>query len=109
MYTNNYPFNIIPYSQPQQQNNGINWVQGMAGAKSYLVAPGQSALLMDSEESVFYIKSSDPSGMPMPLRIFEYKEKTAPAQEEQPNYITREEFEKRLKELTDGKPTVPAA
>lgn len=68
-----------PY-QPQYQqatatpNNGLVWVQGEAGAKSYIVPPGGTALLMDSESQRFYIKSSDPSGMPSPLRVFEYAE-----------------------------------
>ena len=38
-----------PVQQPQQNNNGILWVSGEVGAKSYLVAPGTSVLLMDSE------------------------------------------------------------
>ena len=62
-------------TQPQQQDNGILWVQGEAGAKSWAVAPGKSVMLMDSESSTFYIKSSDASGMPMPLRIFDYTER----------------------------------
>ncbi len=52
-----------PVQQPQQNNNGILWVSGEVGAKSYLVAPGTSVLLMDSESEKFYIKSTDVSGM----------------------------------------------
>ena len=79
-YNYNYPWNNYmnqPYAQPQPQiqTNGINWVQGEAGAKSYAIASGQSVLLMDSENNVFYIKSSDVSGMPMQLRIFDFKER----------------------------------
>lgn len=59
---------------PQQPNSGLIWVQGEAGAKSYLVAPNTTVMLMDSETQRFYLKSSDASGMPLPLRIFEYKE-----------------------------------
>ena len=62
-----------PVQQPQQNNNGILWVSGEVGAKSYLVAPGTSVLLMDSESEKFYIKSTDVSGMPQPLRTFEGK------------------------------------
>lgn len=64
----------------QQQNNSLVWVQGEAGAKSYLVAPNTTVLLMDSENQRFYLKSSDSSGMPQPLRIFEYTERTQSAQ-----------------------------
>ena len=114
-----YPWNTggYPYtqnyntSQPQQNSNGINWVQGEAGAKSYAVAPGQSVLLMDSDENVFYIKSADQSGMPMPLKIYDYKERIVTPKIEQnvpqtADYITREEFEKRLAEIADGKQRV---
>lgn len=66
----------MPQAAPQQTSSGIIWIQGgEAVAKSYLVAPGQSALLMDSEEFTFYIKSVDSSGMPLPLRIFDYTER----------------------------------
>ena len=98
-----------PTTQPmaQQANNGLIWVQGEAGAKSYLVAPGNTVMLMDSEGERFYLKSADASGMPMPLRIFEYKERTeasspafsAPVAAQNvnlDNFVTREEFEKRM-------------
>lgn len=73
------------YQQPQQSqqvNQGILWVQGEAGAKSYLVAPNTSVLLMDSENSIFYIKTTDAAGMPT-LRTFAYKEVVLGSQEPQ--------------------------
>jgi len=55
-------------TQPQQPNqpmtSGIIWVQGEAGAKSYLVAPNTTVQLWDSERQTIYIKSADASGMP---------------------------------------------
>ena len=109
-----YP-NQVPMMQAQQQmpvgqptmaqnvqassNSGITWVQGEAAAKSFPVGAGQSALLMDSEESVFYIKSTDQSGMPQPLRIFDYTERTAQhseagvAKKADVDYVSRSEFE----------------
>ena len=88
----------------QPQINGINWVQGEAGAKSVPVAPGQKVLLMDSETNVFYVKSSDVSGMPLPLRIFEYKEVSKVASDEaigraQNEYVTHEELEQAIAAL----------
>jgi predicted transcriptional regulator len=68
MYQNQY----IPQNQ---QSGGLIWVQGESGAKSYPVSAGQSALLMDSESNRFFIKSADASGMPLPLRIFDYVER----------------------------------
>lgn len=57
----------------QQNSNSLIWVQGEQAAKSYMVAPNTTVLLMDSDASRFYLKSSDASGMPM-LRVFEYSE-----------------------------------
>lgn len=85
---------------PTYQQQGILWVQGQAGAKAYPVASGNSVLLMDSEESVFYIKSTDQSGFPQPLRVFDYKERTV---EKNVEYVTREELNKALAELKKGK------
>lgn len=99
--------------QPQQQSSGggLLWVQGIEGAKSHSVGPGQSALLMDSESNSFFIKSADTSGMPLPLRVFDYKERTAqPAPQsalptpavpvnDTSMFVTREEFENRIAEI----------
>ena len=103
------PINQLPNQQPPRQNNsGFVWIQGgEAGAKSYLVAPGETVMLMDAENPVFFLKSADASGMPMPLRIFEYKERTeasspafsSPVTAQNvnlDNFVTREEFEKRM-------------
>lgn len=100
-----------PVVQPQQSGNGLIWVQGEAGAKSFMVVPGNTVMLMDSESERFYIKSADASGMPLPLRVFAYQELTqqgvqAPMVAEQPNpnnFITRDEFEQRIASLTAQK------
>ena len=90
----------MPQNAPQTSSNGINWVQGESAAKSYPVGSGQSVLLMDSEESVMYIKSVDSSGMPQPLRIFDYTERrgTHPEGSQMPlrgsgSYVMRDEYE----------------
>lgn len=89
---------------PQPQvNQGLLWVSGEVGAKSYLVAPNSTVLLMDSDAQRFYLKSADNAGMPS-LRIFEYKEVTntpttsvnAPNLDENvlnDKFVTREEYE----------------
>lgn len=88
--------------QPQQQqsvNQGLLWVSGEAGAKAYLLTPNTSALLLDSEESKFYIKTTDQAGMPT-LRTFVYQEVTGTSQNVQKQtetnlddkYVTRQEY-----------------
>ena len=101
--------------QVQQPNNGLIWVQGESGAKSYLVAPNVTVMLMDSEGERFYLKSADASGMPLPLRIFDYKERTTTAQQafggvvtgesvNLDNFVTRKEFDE-LKASIASQPT----
>ena len=115
-------FNQQPMVQPvqqiptpaQQTNNGLVWVQGEAGAKSFLVAPGCTVMLMDSEGERFYLKSADASGMPLPLRVFEYKERTETAQQAtggsvaafdylNNKFVTRDEFERRMASIAPQK------
>lgn len=105
-YPNYYGNQQMPIQGSQMASNaqqasggGIIWVQGENAAKAYPVASGQSVLLMDSEDSVMYIKSTDQSGMPQPLRIFEYKERTGGqnaskiASKPSEDYVSRKEFE----------------
>ena len=94
------PNSYQPQAQVPQasQQSPILWVQGEEAAKAYMVAPGATVLLMDSEGQSFYLKSTDPQGMPLPLRIFDYVERTAQKPLEQPQistgeFVTRREFE----------------
>lgn len=121
-YYNQYPQPGQPqYYQPSAQqmltmpmyqpatSEGIIWVQGEVGARAYPVPPGKMMILMDSEDSVFYIKAVDQYGMPQPLRKFhftevhtEQKNLSETSQQMSPDkYITKEEFEQRLKERLD--------
>ena len=105
----------IPSQTMQQQSSQIIWVSGEAGAKSYMVAPGNTVMLLDAENSVFYLKSADASGMPLPLRIFANKERTTTAQQafggsvaaetvNLDNFVTRKEFDE-LKAYIASQPT----
>lgn len=109
------------YNQNNQvavrNNNNQIWVQGEAGAKAYPVAAGNSIMLLDSEGNTFYIKTMDSNGVPLPLRIFDYTERVTQTTQAtagvnamdtknnvdiEKDYITRDEFEKRLSELNFG-------
>ena len=97
---NNYQQTV---GTPNPVNQGLLWVSGEVGAKSYLVAPNSTVLLMDSDAQRFYLKSADSSGMPS-LRIFEYSEVSNTPQnalqapqsdfkELDSKYVTRNEYE----------------
>ena len=60
-----------PQPQPQTPASEIKWVQGEAGAKSYLVAPNQTVTLWDTESQTIYVKSADASGMPS-MKVLDY-------------------------------------
>lgn len=83
-------------------NQGINWVQGENAAKSWYVPAGQTALLMDSEEQKFYLKTADASGIPLPLRVFAYSEVKEAPKGESSDYITRAEFDALVKRIEEG-------
>lgn len=99
---------------PAQQQNGDNltWVRGVNEANAYPVAPGNSKRLYDSDAPVFYIKTVDISGTPMPLRIFDYAERTNPqvpaeihppvTEPQQVDYISRSEFQSFKDEILNA-------
>lgn len=99
---NNYMYGVpqIQTPQPQQNNDGIVWVQGESGAKSFLVAPNRTVLLMDSESQKFYIKTSDASGMPLPLRVFDYTE-VLEHKADNAEYVTRDEYQTLMGKIED--------
>lgn len=66
-----YPYYNTQGVQQNVQNNSIIWVQGIAGAKSYLVAPNNTVQLWDSEAQTIYLKSADASGMPS-MKVLDY-------------------------------------
>ena len=91
----------------RQDPNGLNWVQGESGAKSWIVNPGATVLLMDSENQRFYLKTADMNGVPA-MRTFEYSEVSAQKPQEATqteNFVTVESFnefrDEVLKKLED--------
>jgi len=93
-----YP-NIQQFQERQQNNqNSIIWVQGEAGAKSFLVGPNQTVQLWDSEAQTIYLKSADASGMPS-LKILDYtiRDEKTPSKNAQnrsdfDSFVTKDEF-----------------
>ena len=111
-YKNFFPAGYQPYFQPQTnalaqqpqmqpQQNGIIWVQGEAGAKSYLVAPNASVTLWDTESPTIYIKSADATGMPS-LKILDYKiRENAPRTiSAESNYATKADLEALAEQIS---------
>lgn len=96
---------------PQNQQTGLIWVQGEAAAKSYMVAPGNTVQLWDSEEKVIYLKSADASGMPS-MKILDYTIRGEETKKPEPVYATKEDLDalaEKVKELARRKKTVREA
>ena len=100
-----YPTQSNAY--PTQQSVGTNtnaliWVQGEAGAKSYMVAPNQTVVLWDSEQDAVYIKSADASGMPS-IKVLDYTIRDNGAQKAeilaQKDFATKDDVELLKKEI----------
>lgn len=71
-----YQPQMMPQQTPDQ--TGPIWVQGEAGAKSFLVGPGKTVPLWDSEAQVIYMKSADASGMPS-MKVLDYTVRENPS------------------------------
>lgn len=96
MQTQQTPVNVQP-----QINNNLIWVQGEAGAKSYLVAPNNTVPLWDSESQTIYLKSADASGMPS-LKVIDYTIRDTtpvPSIKQGVTYATKDELDKLREEV----------
>lgn len=103
-----------PFTQQTQQvqqptmNSNLIWVQGEAGAKSYLVAPNTTVQLWDSEDQVIYLKSADASGMPS-MKVLDYQIRQNNQSVNQPqievnaSYATKDELTEIRGELRELK------
>lgn len=114
-YPTGYGYGQQPYygqPQPAQSGQTIYWITGgEQGARAFPMGASQTAFLMDADQNVFFIKKTDESGMPLPLRVFDFSERTEgrPAQSGQIDtsvFVTRAELEERLAALTAKKPVI---
>jgi hypothetical protein len=88
---------------PQQNFNSpiCAYVQGEAAAKAYPVAPGQFAVLIDTELPVIYTKTTDQFGRPMPVRILDYVERVENPPEQVNNYVSKSDFDNFKNEIKE--------
>ena len=110
MAVNYYGTGINPYAgvvnapyipQQSQQANVVYMVlvNSEDEAKNYMLSPGNSMFFMDSNNSVFYTKSVDFSGIST-FKKYEFHEVVEEAAQRVPdNYVTREEFEEWKKSM----------
>ena len=114
-----YPSLTTPRSAtqvPMQNNqngspNTFQWVQGQAGAEAYLVAPGASVILMDSNAPVIYFKSADQNGRYLPMKTYDLVERVADVPEQKQldtsSFVKRDEIEKLIAAEVDRQLNAP--
>ncbi len=117
-----YSQQAAPVAQPQPSQptqTGIIWVDGEVGAKAQQLPPGWPANtpmpLWDTNDTIIYLKSTNPMGMPNPLQKLYYRMEDAPQQsgqafrsaapalmsgETEGHYVTRDDLEKMKEELS---------
>ena len=98
-----------PQQAPMQMQSNIEYVNGIEGAKAFILPPNTQKLLLDSDNAFFYIKTTDTQGKPS-VRRFRYididAEQQAQSQrQEQPqdNYVTLQQFTDLLQNFDDLK------
>lgn len=105
--------------QTQQSGHGLIWVDGEVGAKAYQMPQGwpcnQPIALWDTNDTVIYLKSTNPMGMPNPLqkahyRLEEYRNASGsvpspdsvPAMPDLSDYVRKDDMERMKQELLES-------
>lgn len=100
-------------AQQTQNSHGLIWVDGEVGAKAYQLPPNwpanQPIALWDTNDTVIYLKSINPMGMPNPLQKACYKlegmnsgEKVSGhAEPDMSEYVRKEDLDKMKHELME--------
>lgn len=109
----------MPVQQNQQSGIGLKWVDGEVGAKAYQMPagwpPNQPIALWDTNDTVIYLKSINPMGMPNPIQKAHYTlegvksgEKDrgfsgeAEAKPDMSEYVRKEDMDRMKQELMDA-------
>ena len=125
MYNNGFPVSYQQYypqpqqqfgfqqpqvQQPQQQqmmtpptiHAEIVQISDRQEALNFPVGAGQAQMMIAKDDSAIYVKTAYANGQ---SNLVEYVRKASEPEAAMPDYVTRDEFEKRLAELSKPKPT----
>ena len=116
MYPNTQMSYANTQTQQTQSNQGLIWVDGEVGAKAYQMPTGwpanQPIALWDTNDTVIYLKSTNPMGMPNPLQRAHYtldgmksgEKREGYSGDEKPDmsqYVRKEDLERMKQDLID--------
>lgn len=98
-YPNPYGYSF-GYGQPQNQSKPTDLLQvnGLEGARNYPVSPNSRMVLFDSNQDIFYIKSTDAGGYPS-ISAFQFSPVSSQEQNTA-NYATKEDLNILLDQIT---------
>lgn len=111
------PVQTTQAQQTQQSGYGLNWVDGEVGAKAFQMPagwpPNQPIALWDTNDTVIYLKSINPMGMPNPLQKAHYsleERKSASISSDRSGdtgpdlsvYVRKDDMERMKQELMDA-------
>lgn len=97
--------------QPLQQTvpaTGLIKVTGIDGAKAYQMPPNGITALFDSNDDIFYVKTTDGAGFPT-IKTYKFTaiEETAKQEVSANDFISRAEFEQfKMEVMSNGKQSV---
>lgn len=77
------------------------YVSNQQAAETYLCSANSIVTLWDAQQQRFYEKSTDCTGRPMAMRVFEYKEVSATPEAPATNYVSTEEFTEFKERVND--------
>lgn len=98
----------VPQQQQAPIQSNIEYVNGIEGAKAFILPPNAQKLLLDSDNQFFYIKTTDLQGKPT-VRRFKYidvdAENIGDKQDDKPltNYAPLDQFTELLNDFNDLK------
>ena len=87
-----------PQQAPMQMQSNIEYVNGIEGAKAFILPPNTQKLLLDSDNAFFYIKTTDMQGKPT-VKHFKYvsvddeQQADKPQDESKPLYATLQQYQ----------------
>lgn len=95
---------VQPISYTQNQKDGLISVNGIESARAYPTQPNSRVALFDSNDDVFYVKTTDASNFPTIKRYRFFEESEEQVNNEK--YVTIEEFDKFKEEMLNGQQSI---
>ena len=97
---------LINPSLSQMMDAGVaQYVNGRESALAFSTKPNQKYILMDSNEDVFYLVSTDASNFKT-IKTYSFTEKAEDTTKADTAFVTKEEFEELKKTVEDFKPVL---